>query len=244
MNCETIAGMLTTALNLASPPIALAFADFITGAQVDTTPPPSACAFWRWAETRVFFAPAEAHFNCPIGAMVMGFDLTKEVQDELIADVGNMEKCGYLKPGESDRIPTSTPSTKGILYGPLAQMPVEPHVVLCWLTPVQAMIWNEAAEDAAWNASRPSSVFGRPACAALPYSVRHDRPVTSFGCVGMRTFTEIAQDRLLAVVPGTSLLAFATALVTMRKVNEVMESTYLSRKGNSGGMVRNPERRL
>jgi uncharacterized protein (DUF169 family) len=232
MNYETIAGMLTTALDLASPPIALAFADSATGqgAPVEITPAPSACSFWRRAETGVFFAPAEAHFGCPVGAMVMGFDLPKEISDELMGLVGEMEKCGYLAPGESGRIPVSAPSAKGILYGPLAQFSVQPYMVLCWLTPAQAMIWNEAAEDAAWNANKRSSVFGRPACAALPYAAQHDRPVTSFGCIGMRTFTEIAADHLLAAVPGTRLLDFSTALVTMRQTNDAMKSIYMSRK--------------
>ncbi|MGE3992402.1 DUF169 domain-containing protein, partial [Pseudorhodoplanes sp.] len=137
---------------------------------------------------------------------------------------------GYLASEEAGQIPIGPRSAKGILYGPLAEFPVEPYTVLCWLSPAQAMIWNEAAEDAGWKANKGSSVFGRPACAALAYSANHHSPVISFGCIGMRTFTEIATDRLLAVVPGTKLSAFSNALMSKKKTNDVMESAYLSRK--------------
>jgi uncharacterized protein (DUF169 family) len=70
MSNQTAAQRLTAALALDLPPIALTFTD---------TPPdgvagpdhasPSACGFWRMAEHGVFYAPAAAHDNCPIGAM-------------------------------------------------------------------------------------------------------------------------------------------------------------------------------
>jgi uncharacterized protein (DUF169 family) len=70
------AGRIATLLELELPPIALTFVDE-RSAGLETTDAvvPSAGAFWRQAEQGVFYAPAEAHFNCPIGAMVMGVDL-------------------------------------------------------------------------------------------------------------------------------------------------------------------------
>jgi len=180
----------------------------------------------------VFYAPAEAHFGCPVGAMVMGFDLPKAISDELMELVGTMGKCGYISADEPDQIPTSKVRAQGIVYGPLAQFPMEPHVVLCWLTPFQAMIWNEADGGAVWKTDSPSVVFGRPACAALPAGMALNRPVMSLGCMGMRTFTEVARDRLLAAVPGSRLQAFADALASMRNINDGMASFYLSRKEN------------
>ncbi|MGE3992800.1 DUF169 domain-containing protein [Pseudorhodoplanes sp.] len=96
MDHKAIAGMLTNSLDLASPPIALAFVESTpgNGASVDAMPAPSACSFWRRAETGIFFASAKAHFNCPVGAMVMGFDLPKDVCDELMGLVGTMEQHG------------------------------------------------------------------------------------------------------------------------------------------------------
>jgi uncharacterized protein (DUF169 family) len=226
------AAVIVEALNLESPPIAIAFADAEQAQAVSehVSAAPSACSFWRTAENGVFFAPAEAHFNCPVGAMVMGFDLPPSVSDELMELVGAMGKCGYIGAEEPSHIPTNKGNAQGIIYGPLAQIPVEPYAVLCWLTPSQAMIWNEAAGGAVWKGETPGTVFGRPACAALPASVDGDRPVMSLGCMGMRTFTEISNDRLLAVIPGAKLAEFVEALRTMRSTNDAMESFYVARK--------------
>ena len=234
MSYDAIAATLTKTLDLDSPPIALAFADAEAGRAVagEGKRAPSACSFWRNAETGVFYAPAEAHFGCPVGAMVMGFDLPKAISDELMELVGTMGKCGYISADEPGQIPTSKVRAQGIVYGPLAQFPMEPHVVLCWLTPFQAMIWNEADGGAVWTTDSPSVVFGRPACAALPAGMALNRPVMSLGCMGMRTFTEVARDRLLAAVPGSRLQAFADALASMRNINDGMASFYLSRKEN------------
>src|SRR3546814_726576 len=174
MQNSDIADRLVRNLGLAVPPVALAFTNEIpAGCDVDTTPAPSACAFWRRAEEGLFFAPADSHFNCPVGAMVMGFDLPQPVSAELQNLVGMMTACGYIAPDEPGRIPVraaaegeKTPG--GILYGPLSGFPVLPDAVLAWLTPAQAMIWSEAAGSSTWGSAAPAIVSGRPACAAIP----------------------------------------------------------------------------
>src|SRR3546814_5638207 len=101
MQNSDIADRLVRNLGLAVPPVALAFTNEIpAGCDVDTTPAPSACAFWRRAEEGLFFAPADSHFNCPVGAMVMGFDLPQPVSAELQNLVGMMTACGYIARSE------------------------------------------------------------------------------------------------------------------------------------------------
>jgi uncharacterized protein (DUF169 family) len=231
MSYASASSILTQSLNLDPPPIALALVDDKTAQGVPAaTAAPSACSFWRNAERGVFYARAEAHFNCPVGALVMGFDLPKAVSDELMGLVGTMSKCGYVSPDEPGHIPTTQKKAQGIIYGPLSQFPLEPYAVLCWLSPFQAMIWNEAAGGAIWKNEMTGYVFGRPACAALPNSVRSGQPVMSLGCMGMRTFTEIAADRLLGVIPGSKLTEFVAALQSMKATNDGMRSFYVSRK--------------
>lgn len=231
MSNATIAQEIAAVLGTPQPPVAIAFA---------AAPPagiatlgerlPSACALWRKAEAGVFYAAADQHFNCPIGAMVMGFELPKAVSDELMGLVGNMTACGYVSGDEPAKIPVHKKQSAGIVYGPLAQFPSEPDAVLLWLTPAQAMIWSEAAGGANWAGSTPTTVFGRPACAAIPSAIGGATPSLSFGCAGMRTFTEIGDDRMLAVIPGAALQAFAAALGKTRRVNDSMDSFYLGRK--------------
>ena len=97
---------------------------------------------------------------------------------------------------------------------------------------MQAMIWNEACGGARWDRDVPTLVTGRPACAALPAGINQNRPVLSFGCMGMRTFTEVAGDRMLATIPGALLTEFASELQAMRATNDAMQSFYKGRLGS------------
>ena len=230
MTNKEIAAAINSALDLDPPPVALAFVEQ-PPAGVDTiqSEVPSSCAFWRRAEQQVFYAPAEAHFNCPVGAMVMGFELPQPVADELGQLVSSMCDCGYIANDEPAHIPVVQSKPKGIVYGPLDAFPLRPDAVVCWLSPMQAMIWNEAGGEARWDRDVPVPVTGRPACAALPAGINQNRPVLSFGCMGMRTFTEVAGDRMLATIPGALLAEFSARLQAMRATNDAMQSFYMER---------------
>ena len=218
---------LVDRLGLDIAPIALAFADGApSGVPAAAKVVPSACAFWRAAEREVFFAPAADHFNCPVGSMVMGFELPEAVTEQLMATVGKMTACGYIDPAEPAKIPVNKKGAKGVVYGPLAQFPVAADAVLLWLTPLQAMIWSEAAGGMEWGGKAPTTVFGRPGCAAIPTALSDRRPSLSFGCIGMRTFTGIPSDRMLAVISGGDLAAFVDALHRVKGANDAMQAAY------------------
>jgi uncharacterized protein (DUF169 family) len=218
---------LVDRLGLDIAPIALAFTDRApAGVPTADKVVPSACAFWRAAEREVFFAPAADHFNCPVGSMVMGFDLPPAVGEQLMATVGKMTACGYIDPAEPAKIPVNKKGAKGVVYGPLARFPVAPDAVLLWLTPLQAMIWSEAAGGMEWGGKAPTTVFGRPGCAAIPTALSDRRPTLSFGCIGMRTFTGIPSDRMLAVISGGDLAAFVDALHRVKGANDAMQAAY------------------
>lgn len=230
MSNNTIAERLTTGLALEIPPIALTFTDTPPdGVASPDHPVPSACAFWRLAEQGVFYAPADAHNNCPIGAMVMGFPLTEQLQQQLGELVTSMCDTTYITPEEGDKIPGVQPSAAGILYGPLAEFPTTPGLVLFWLTPRQAMLYNEAAGTARWTQDSILST-GRPACAALPSALSSNSPTISWGCIGMRTFTDIPDDKLLAAVPGDHIESFLDDLERIITANHTMHTYYQAQK--------------
>ena len=230
MSNQSLAQRLTTALSLDLPPIGLAFIDTPPdGVPTPEHPVTSACAFWRLAEKGVFYAPAAAHDNCPVGAMVMGFPLSEPVQQQLGELMTSMCDCSYLDAAEGEKIPGVPQSAAGILYGPVADLPDTPDLLLVWLTPRQAMLYNEAAGTASWTTGSILST-GRPACAALPAALASDNPTISWGCIGMRTFTEIPDDRLLAAIPGTRIAAFLDDLERTIDSNATMHSFYESKK--------------
>jgi uncharacterized protein (DUF169 family) len=213
-------------LGLEQRPVALSFA---TSAPDGSDPAPrkvpAACSFWRLAEEGVFYAPAESHFNCPVGSMVMGFGLPEAVGEQLQGLVKSMCDQNYLSPDEAAKIPTVQRESAGILYGPLAQFPIPPDLVLLWLTPAQAMIFSEAAGSADWTGPM-MEVTGRPGCTALALADQKQDLRLSLGCIGMRTFTKIGPDRILASLPGSKLADFAAALERTTAANAAMESFY------------------
>lgn len=243
MSIRDLATRLSTALELDLPPIALAFRDTAPdGVATTDAVVPSACTFWRRAETGVFFAPAAAHFNCPVGAFVMGFPLPPEVARELEGLIGTMGQAGYLGADEPAHIPTVPSAPAGLVYGPLERFPVAPDAVLVWLPPVQAMIWQEATGAATWTpataaadaatcpSAGPARTFGRPACAAIPAALAAQAGTLSFGCIGMRTFTGIDDGRMLAVAPGRDLERVVAAVETAVAVNRTMQRFYQERQ--------------
>ena len=149
-----LAGHLESTLNLDYPPVALARVNqrpdgIATRAQAE----PSACSFWRRAEHEVFFADESSHMGCPIGAHVMGFELSEPKQEELMSLIGNMCAVEYLHEDEVNRIPKFDPGPTGVVYGPLAAFPLEPDNVILWVTPKQTMYLQEALGGTPWNLS-------------------------------------------------------------------------------------------
>jgi uncharacterized protein (DUF169 family) len=231
MDHAQISGRLMDSLGLERPPVALKFGiERPAGIALPPTAVKSSCSFWRQTEGRVFYAPAADHFNCPVGSMVMGFQLPPEVSQQLGELVTYM--CGecYITEEEAAKIPRVRHQGPGILYGELALFPGEPDVILMWLVPHQAMIFNEAVGDVSWAADL-MQVSGRPGCAVIPRALERRKPGLSLGCAGMRTFSGIGDDELLAVVPGGELEAFVEALERTVNVNQTVMAYYQQELG-------------
>ncbi len=196
---------------------------------------PSFCTFWRMAEKKAFYAPADKHFNCPIGAMVLGFEMPKEVQEELGGLVKKMCECSYLSEDEPANIPTITEKKAGVVYGPLKDFPVEPQLILMWLKPSQAMIYNEVLGCCKWSGSMQSMALGRPACAVIPTTLDKSPFGMSLGCTGMRTFTEVSDEHILATLNYKEIDSFLTSLKTTVSANKEMKEFYLDHKSKITG---------
>jgi uncharacterized protein (DUF169 family) len=234
MNHAATAQQLSSLLSLQHPPVALAFTDQPPdGIAQASKAVPSACTFWRQAEQGTFYATAAQHFNCPVGSMVMGFELPPAVGEQLGGLVQSMCDAHYLSMDEAAKIPTVGRHSAGIVYGPLREFPLDPDLVLLWVNVAQAMLYSEAAGRAAWTAT-PMEVSGRPGCAALPLALNSNQPGISLGCAGMRTFTEIGNDMNLAVVPGSALTGFVDALAGTVESNTAMRSFYAGHKAAIG----------
>jgi uncharacterized protein (DUF169 family) len=226
---SSLAPILEDTLGLQLPPVALSFVnDRPPDVPVLETTVPSACAVWMLAETDVFYAPASHHFNCPLGAMVMGFALPEPQSAGLQEELGMMCGIEYVREAELPHVPTVPNSPAGIVYGPLARFPLQPDLVLLWATPQQSMMLSESCGLIDWSAPTPG-LLGRPGCGALAAAVREDRPTQSLGCVGMRTNTGISGDSILMAFPGSSLETLHLDLPRVSNIHRQMESHYLDR---------------
>ena len=217
---------ITELLKLDYPPVGIMFvSERPDGVEDLADAVPSACAMWRIGEKRLFYADAEAHFGCAVGALTMGFELPAEVQKRLGDTADLMRTSGYIAPEELEKLPTVDRPKTGIVYGPLSSFTEEPDLILMWLLPRQAMIFNEATDSVNWT-HPGGSVLGRPACSALPVALNTSQATVSMGCIGMRTFTEIPDAYLLAVIPGEKAAQFSEALTAKTAANRTMESWY------------------
>jgi len=222
---------ITSAFGLEIAPVAMALVDDQPqGVESIEGEFPSFCTFWRIAEEKTFYASAAKHFNCPIGAMVLGFEMPKEVQEQLSGLVKKMCECSYLSEDEPAHIPTIKEKKAGVVYGPLKDFPVEPQLILMWLKPSQAMIYNEVLGCCKWSESMQSMALGRPACAVIPTTLDSSPFGMSLGCTGMRTFTEVSDDHILATLNCKEIDSFLTNLATTISANKEMKEFYLEHK--------------
>ncbi len=227
MKFPRLAEQIVQGLELSVSPVALAFLDECP-ANIPTYgyPVPSSCVFWVRAEREVFFAPAAAHENCPVGMLTMGFPMSPKVVSTLDEFVAKMCAVSYVGAREPERIPRISNAKKGILYGPLDLFPVGPDLVLIWANARQAMVIEETVGAVCWDSDDKAVAFGRPACAALAVAVQKGKSTLSLGCSGMRTFTAVGDEKLLISVPGAQIEPLAQRLTGVIQSNNMMLSFY------------------
>jgi len=222
---------LTSELGLDRPPVALAFVNGAPeGVPSNSHVEPSACTFWRLAEERVFYVDAAGHQECPVGAMTMGFEVPPERQAGAEQLVGMMVDLQYLTMAEVAHLPSVKQPHAGLLYGPLAEFPVEPAVVLAIATPRQAMLLAEASESVTLRESPALPTMGRPACAAVAWSANDGNVTLSLGCIGARTYVEVPDDQAVTVIPGNLLDTIAERLTVMSRANNELAAFHADRK--------------
>ena len=233
MDNESRARLIVDELKLERAPVAIAFVDEPPdGVEVKTSVEPSACTFWRQAEQRTFYAAADRHQECGVGAMTMGFEVPEERMPAAMELIGTMVNMGYLDMSETTHLPKVQRSHRGIVYGPLATFPFEPDVALAIVTPAQGMILAEASDSVTLREQPGLPTMGRPACAAVAWSANQDTVALSLGCIGARTYVEVPDDRAIVVIPGNALDGIADRLGTLAKANRDLAAFHQKKKAD------------
>lgn len=219
---------LTDALQLTRRPVAIAFRDQppaglsrLDGSQ------PSGCSFWRLASSgRTFYTVPSDHYNCPIGSYTHNIPLPKEREQELTQTLSLMSDIGYIRMQEVPGVPR-LPQTPAItLYAPLSDAAVDPDVVVLAGKPGRLMLLHEAALRASKDVK---PLLGRPTCMAIPATL-DGGVASSFGCIGNRIYTDVADDEFYTMVSGRDLGTVVEQLATIASANGILADYHRGRR--------------
>ncbi len=186
-------GQLMSSLNLPLSPVAIAFCDVVPdGVSRFEGVVPAGCAFWEQAATRTFATSASDHELCSIGIHTHHMAGAPPSQpDQLKASLEAMMGLDYVREEEIAAIPVLKQEATHALYGPLADFPVEPDVVLVFAHAQHGLILSEAVERV--DGGTPPAM-GRPACAVVPQVLNQGRAAMSLGCCGARAYLDALSD--------------------------------------------------
>ncbi len=221
-NWKELENKFAARLPMGRRPVAVTFLDAVPAevAKFSGTEP-AGCSFWRLAGAgQTFYTVPADHFNCAVGAYTHNIQLPPERVKETEDTLGLMFDLGYVRPEEVPGIPRLPQEPAAVVYAPLGDTPVAPSVVIFTVCNSDAMLLNEAAIHAGASASLP--LLGRPSCMALPAALAHGT-VTSLGCIGNRVYTNLGEDEIYIVVPGSKLEAVSDSLDTVTAANFALE---------------------
>src|SRR5262245_26875380 len=124
-------------------------------------------------------------------------------QDELRQTLEAMSGLDYVREEEVAAIPVVQRQVRHVVYGPLADFPIDPEVVLLFAHAQQGLILSEAA--ARIDKGVPPAM-GRPACAVVPQVLNQGSAAMSLGCCGARAYLDALSDSAaMWAFPGRSL---------------------------------------
>jgi uncharacterized protein (DUF169 family) len=232
---DSLSNTLTDALKLSQPPIAVAFADSVPeGVKAFQGSSPAGCRFWQEAATQVFATVPKDHELCSIGMYTHHLDINAAAQTDLQDSLGVFGQLGYVRPEDMPFIPVLDRAAKVVVYGPLASIPVQPDVVLLFVSADQTLILSEASQQLE-NGLPPA--MGRPACAVIPQALNTGRTALSLGCCGARAYLDVmTPDVAMYAIPGSKIEAFTERVAALAQANSVLTKFHeLRRKAVESG---------
>jgi uncharacterized protein (DUF169 family) len=199
---------LRAALHPTAPPIAITFsAEPPAGvpAHDGPMPPPlpdgrtgrasAGCVFWMQGTERTFTTVAADHGNCSVGSLTHGFATLDEVAGN--DDVAALLGTGWVTMDDVPTIPVVTDRPGAVTYGPLAETPVDPDVVLIRLTAKSLMVLSDALPGL--------RVEGKPQCHIIAVAKEQGQVAASVGCMLSRVRTGMPSTEVTCAIPAATL---------------------------------------
>ena len=143
---------LTESLVLTQPPIAVCLTDSVpAGIENWSGHVPAGCRFWQEAANRVFVMSAGDHDLCSIGLYTHNLDMAPAAATDLGDALKVFAQLTYVRDEDVAAIPVLASKPKHVIYGPLAEIPVSPDVVLLFVRADQTLILSEASQQLEWD---------------------------------------------------------------------------------------------
>src|SRR4051794_3576413 len=152
---------------------------------------PAGCVFWMKAADRTFTTVAEDHANCSVGSMTHGFKTLEEVAGN--SDVAALLESGWVTMDVVPQIPVVTERPATVTYGPLADTPVDPDVVLLRLNAKQLMVLSDALPGLG-GGGKPQGHIG-------PVPREQNGGAASVGCMLSRQRTGMPSEQMTGATP-------------------------------------------
>jgi uncharacterized protein (DUF169 family) len=201
---STLAAQLSESLKLNSPPLAISFHSSPPEgvAPFDEPMPealpdgrtgrvPAGCVFWMKAAERTFSTVAADHGNCSVGSLTHGFKTLAEVAGN--SDVAALLETGWVTMDVVPQIPVVREKPGAVVYGPLAETPVEPDVVFLRVNGKQLMVLSDAIPNL--------RVEGKPQCHIVAIAKEQDEIAASVGCALSRVRTGMPATEMTIAIP-------------------------------------------
>ena len=216
-------------LELKCTPIAIAFrSEAPRGVARVSKAAASGCSYWKLAaEGYVFYTEPSDHYGCAIGSYTHGVDLPPAQGKELEGMIETMVGLHYLKMEEVPAIPRREQPFGVVIYAPLAQVPVEPDVVIVRGNAKQMMLLAEATNAA--GVSSASGIMGRPTCAMIPAVMKSQGAAISLGCIGNRVYNELDDDEMYAALNGLAISRITDRLEAITSANLQLKRFHAGR---------------
>lgn len=217
-----LANELTRALGLQHAPIAITFTN-----EAPTAAPrfegempepsgdgrtgqvPAGCVFWIKAAEKTFTTVPSDHYNCSVGSVTHGLKKLDEVMAN--EDVQGILEAEWVTPEEAMQLPVVQDKHDYVVYGPLADTPVDPDVVLLRVNAFQGMVMLDAFSG--------MDVVGKPQCHIIPLAKEQNKIAMSTGCMLSRIRTGLSPNEMTCTIPATRLAEVVDKLETRRKAN-------------------------
>lgn len=224
-NWVSLSDALSSALHLATAPIAISFCDSAPEGVPAFDEPmssptsdgrsgrvPAGCVFWVRATERTFTTSPEDHGNCSVGRYTHGLATLEEVGGN--SDVATLVESGWVDPAAFGSIPAVTERAQVITYGPLADAKSEPDVVLLRVNGRQLMVLSDSIPGL--------RIEGKPQCHIVAIAKEHGEAAASVGCALSRARTGMKPDEMTFAVPGSRLAEVVEAVERTAAVDTVV----------------------